>query len=264
MDTRYLFIDGGYFRKVLEKMGQDFFAGDNLAVDYQRLTSSFDKVFYYDCYPPKLAKELEVDYKARIRPQEAQFHSLRAHDGWHVVEGVMVGEGSRARQKQVDVRIAVDMLTHSYRRNMQRIAFIAGDQDFKPLVDAVVREGMYIELWYEASSASQALVEAADARRPLGPYQIHNFLISQLQLKHPLPSRTGTPDSKPKDASLLEEGTGKFGKARLYKHMNQYSIAIDDPLNLGRYRHTSHADLEYLKKVFDEVEGTTEWSSSFG
>ena len=71
MDTRYLFIDGGYFRKVLEKMGQDFFAGDNLAVDYQRLTSSCDKVFYYDCYPPKLSKELEVDYKARIRPQEA-------------------------------------------------------------------------------------------------------------------------------------------------------------------------------------------------
>ena len=34
--------------------------------------------------------------------------------------------------------IAVDMLTHPFDRNMERATLLAGDLDFKPLLDALV------------------------------------------------------------------------------------------------------------------------------
>lgn len=130
-EIRYLFIDGGYFRKVIERFGQRYFGGSSVPVDYQLVDGKFvaygfTKVFYYDCLAPQKNSESIREYTAGVARQEAHFRKLRSLDGWHVVEGVVKGTGGRARQKEVDIQIAVDMLTHSYRRNMHRVSFIAG------------------------------------------------------------------------------------------------------------------------------------------
>lgn len=56
------------------------------------------------------------------------------------------------------------MLGHTYRRNMESAAFVAGDVDFRPLVEAVVTDGMYLSLFYEPRHTSPELIRAADAR----------------------------------------------------------------------------------------------------
>ena len=119
-EISYLFVDGGYLRKVAEKLGSEFFGIDRLPINYAALGGRFTKSFYYDCLPAPRTGESSEAHEARVSPQRTQLSAIRSLRGWHVVEGVMAGKGSRARQKQVDIHIAVDLLTHSYRRNMHK------------------------------------------------------------------------------------------------------------------------------------------------
>ena len=50
-EVRYLFVDGGYLRKIAERFGREFFGGAEPPIDYAALGSGFTKCFYYDCLP---------------------------------------------------------------------------------------------------------------------------------------------------------------------------------------------------------------------
>ena len=50
-EVSYLFVDGGYLRKVAEKFGNEFYGGAELPNNYAALGSKFTKCFYYDCLP---------------------------------------------------------------------------------------------------------------------------------------------------------------------------------------------------------------------
>lgn len=145
-EIKYLFIDGAYFRKVLEHFSHSFFDGKQIPIAYHSIAADFYKTFYYDCLSPRKKAEDGEDYKARIKPQEEFFDSLRMLNGVHVYEGTSAGEEGKIRQKKVDTMIAVDMLTHSFRGNMDKATLLTGDLDFKPLVDALIQQGMYITL----------------------------------------------------------------------------------------------------------------------
>ena len=260
--VQYLFIDGGYLREVIERVARQFFQGQQLPVDHKALSRGFTKCFYYDCMAPRKKTDTADEYQQRCEALQEHFRSLRMIDGWHVFEGVLTGSGAEARQKQVDIQIAVDMLAHSHRRNMDEITFIAGDQDFKPLVDALVREGMYVRLWYEPRSASRELVLAADARRPLGVYDIHSFLTQKFRREWELPIRSSQPGKNIKNAELLERGTGSAEDIELWRLRDEvsYQITHVDPLNHGYYMHMKHQDLGFLKLAHESLEGTTKWS----
>ena len=136
--TRYLFIDGAYLRCVVERLSTQFWPNENLEINYATLASGFHKSFYYDCMPPKQKNELEEVFNQRHTDQQQFFQRLGLIRGFHVNTGSLRGEGGRQRQKQVDTMMAVDMLTHSYRKNASDITLLAGDLDFKPIVDALV------------------------------------------------------------------------------------------------------------------------------
>jgi uncharacterized LabA/DUF88 family protein len=257
---KYLFIDGGYLREVIDQASKQFFDGRALPVDYQLLSRGFTKCFYYDCVPPQKRSETPDDYKRRCEAHHEYFRRLRMIDGWHVFEGVLTGRGAEARQKQVDIQIAVDMLSHSHLRNMQEIDFIAGDQDFKPLVDALVREGMYVRLWYEQRSASKELVFAADARRALSTYDIHSFLTQEFQHEWKMPHRYSQPGKKVENSILLGRASGASIEIEVWKLVEGgFQITHVDPLNRGYYHHISHSNLDYLKQVYESLYGTTSW-----
>lgn len=258
-EIRYLFIDGAYFRKVVQKLGEEFFGTATPPIDYQKVGSGYTKVFYYDCLSPRGTNESNKDYESRVEQQRADFANLSLLDGWHVSLGKTVGTGKQARQKQVDIQIAVDMLMHSHRRNMHRIAFITGDQDFKPLVDAVVREGMFIELWYEPRSASQDLVDAADSRRKLDAFAIHGLLTQAAQKQHCMPIRTSQPKDGFDNELALDVGRGQEGQVELYRDERGYVILHPDKNNDGYFLHLWHDDLAYLTKLYEHSYGHVLW-----
>jgi uncharacterized LabA/DUF88 family protein len=139
---------------------------DGVAVSFPELRREFAKVFYYDAVPAQDHKEEREAWIERIRPQTDEFAKIRALAGFHVQLGDLRGRAGNQRQKRVDVQIAVDMLLHTFRQNMERCTLLAGDVDFQPLIEALIREGMFVDVWHPPQ-ASPALLDAADGRTPL-------------------------------------------------------------------------------------------------
>ena len=69
-EVSYLFVDGGYLRKIAEKFGNDFFDGAEPPIDYAALGSGFTKCFYYDCLPRRAPRRAPRRV-ARVRPASA-------------------------------------------------------------------------------------------------------------------------------------------------------------------------------------------------
>ena len=167
--VKYLFIDGGCLDSLLVNLSEGLFEGTAIEIDYRLLADGYQKVFYYDCLPAQKPHESEADYQERIKPKIQLFNHLKSLNGFHVYEGTARHRNKRRgqEQKQVDIMIAVDMLIHSVRRNMHEATLLTGDLDFKPLIDALVQEGMHISLWYPKGKANHELVDAADSREAL-------------------------------------------------------------------------------------------------
>jgi uncharacterized LabA/DUF88 family protein len=191
----YLFVDGGSLRGYLTNLSARFYNGEVFDLDFTLIDSNFTKVFYYDAIPTRTLQEAEAPYLQRIAPQRELLDRLTSTDRVHVYEGDARKRKQRGglEQKMVDVMLTVDMLTHSFRRNMQRATLYTGDQDFKPLVDALVQEGMFVTLWYPPGETNSELIAAADRRRPMRLGELANLLTPESRARLRLPPVTNFP-----------------------------------------------------------------------
>lgn len=172
--NRYLYIDGGCLRaatkKILSQMEE---SSRSLELNLARLANGYDRVFYYDAISAKGHDESISDYRLRVEQEHARFDKIRALDSFHVVLGEIKGRANK-RQKRVDVHLAVDMMLHTFRKNMGSATLLAGDDDFIPLIEALVREGMKIRVWAPKQATSE-LLAAADHRQPLNLATIYHY-----------------------------------------------------------------------------------------
>lgn len=263
--TQYLFIDGAYLHARAESAGQAWF-GKPIELDHATLSLSCSKTFYYDCLPSKTKQESDADFAARRGKQEALFKRLRTHKGWHVSEGLAKWrKGKGSSQKEVDILIAVDMLTHAHRHNMDSLIFIAGDQDFRPLVEAVVREGIFVTLWYEPSSISQELLDEADFGYRLGLYELHALATDAFKAANPIPSMGHEFQATPPNGALVQIGRDDSGAAfaHLYDCHGCWVVsgAHVDPPN-QTYLHLRHGDKEFVKRAWEDRKGGLTWSAA--
>lgn len=174
-EREYLFIDGGCLRSAVAAISNDL-VGDGTT--FQPLvsalsTGSFDKVFYYDAVPGQNHGESVAAYEVRVQPDHDRFAQIQSLDRVHVALGRIVGRDRR--QKGVDVRLAVDMMTAAFRGNISRATLFAGDSDFEPLIRALVSEGIHVTLWHPPQ-ANEGLRGAADSIRPFSFKTDHRCL----------------------------------------------------------------------------------------
>lgn len=260
----YAFIDGAYLTALLSELGLKFL-DEPLQIDYASLAAGCKKTFYYDSLPARKGNESDEDYEDRRANQEDHFNYLRSLNGWHVSEGV--GKWNRKRgssQKEVDILIAVDMLTHTHRRNMEELRFIAGDRDFRPLIEAVVSDGMYVTLWYGEHNTSDDLIHAADSKRALDIFELYNYCLPAFKLRHVLPTR-GIGNSM-YGAKIVEVGyAGVDEVAWLEQRGNsdEYQLwAVNTKSASGPYWVYQKASLERLKQTYAVCHGAVEWRRS--
>jgi uncharacterized LabA/DUF88 family protein len=195
----YLFVDGASFTKAAE----DFLLpiiGPNIRpiISFRKLSEWYEKVFYYDAMPVISEHSTDLD-KAKAAEKKRIFEALDEMPKFHVFEGEAHRRKRGLEQKQVDVRIAVDMLTHAHRRNMRRCTLITGDADFIPVVEAVVREGVFIEIHYPVGCTNQKLLRAASSRVALDHRRFSYLLTKDFKQMHNLKSLIGilnSPNSK--------------------------------------------------------------------
>ena len=251
-EIKYLFIDGGCFRQLIEDTSQRYQSFSLSHIDWLKLVRGFTKIFYYDSLPPRKKKEDEDAFLERVESQETFFNALRSIPGVHVYEGDARRRRKIIQQKKVDIMIAVDMLTHSFRRNMHQASLLTADLDFKPLVDALVQDGMQVELWYPYGKPNKELVYAADRRRPLTYLDLYLWSTDSYQNSNPAPKAISSPGKNIQDGILREIWPTAMGtKAEVYENKSEQTYVVVFPSHVNQdkkyYTYVSHPNLEFLK-----------------
>jgi uncharacterized LabA/DUF88 family protein len=245
--TQYLFIDGGCLRQSISEIEHTFAAGRKLGVDFSALTAGFHKVFYYDALPSKSGDESDADYQARHDAAATLHDRLGALDRFHVYEGETRRSLSRKKQEQkkVDIMIAVDMLTHSFRRNMEQATLLTADLDFKPLLDALVTEGMFVTLWYPPNRTSPELIKSADRRRRLDVRAIHPALTPSSRVQFSIPRSWGQ-QAQANYTSPLKTWRTRDGDFSLFESNDEFVIEGPHDEVPGYWLYHAHSDLNLL------------------
>ena len=171
-----VFIDGGYFNKVLH---HEF---DEARIHYQHFAEalvdpeSLFRTYYYDCPP------------YRSNPPTAE--EMSRYSGWHSFrtallhmprlefrEGLLALRGRDASgraifvQKQVDCQVGVDMALLATKGKITSVALVSGDSDFVPAIAAVKQEGILVTLWHGTDQVhtrpGEHLLQICDEVRPI-------------------------------------------------------------------------------------------------
>lgn len=188
--SKYLFVDAGCLHFRVRQFEEKY--GSPVEVNWWSIAAGYRKIFYYDAFPVREDGEEEAKYNLRVAPIRELHEKLAALDRFRVYEGdARTRRGAGRQQKKVDVMIAVDMLIHTIRRNMEEASLLASDVDFKPLLDALVTEGMFVTLIYNPKSTNRELLASADARVPMTDRQIYNWLDDVSKTRVPFPSVSG-------------------------------------------------------------------------
>jgi uncharacterized LabA/DUF88 family protein len=243
-ETRYLFIDGAYLREALRTISSR--NGTPIPLNPNALTGGFRKSFFYDCPPVRRENETQESFDTRVAEANAIFEGLRAAPGAHVIEGTTTGV--RQRQKQVDVAIAVDMLSHSHRGNMTQATLLSGDLDFKPVVDALVRDGMWVSIWCEPSSASKDLWLSADERRDFDVHTILQIAAPRFRERYPEPDQFGQVRQTTLTGALRRGYSATFNlDAYLIQTPQRWEVVMQSRTPSDHELRFGHADRDFLE-----------------
>jgi uncharacterized LabA/DUF88 family protein len=188
LEPAYLFIDGGHLRAHYGRTVREWF-GSNGAIDFEKLKVKMEavKLFYYDSVDDEPRRgEDEATARERIARQRMMLDSVQEMVGSHVREGSMTGPKHR-RQKEVDILLAVEMMNHAIRKNMSRVVLLAGDRDFRPVVDSLVQMGTFVVVVGDKAHVSRELVKAADSSILLTFDNYFELSARSLQAEYPLP-----------------------------------------------------------------------------
>jgi len=261
-EIKYLFIDGACLDDILTRIGNEFFNGDKVDLRFEFLGHAYDKIFYYDALPKKKKNESEAEYSERYAQKENFLNSLKLKDKFHVYEGVVFERREQLNQKAVDIMIAVDMLRHSFRRNMNKATLITGDLDFKPLLDALVLEGMYTTLWYAPRITSKELRYATDSNQILNLNTVYSYSTDSVKKQHPAPNI-----SQREFANLYKNYTKHISKGLL--NNIEVNLSLNEKTNdylLTYYEYSiggkfaTFSDPDFLKRWFEyEYNGKIFW-----
>ena len=198
----YLFVDGGYLRRVIEDFGRRVYKR-RLFPEIQEVAKQFaaEKTFYYDCSD----KTGEV---------ESFLEEVQQLDNCHVRQGVL--SGNTQRQKQVDVHLAVEALMFAMRGVSKEVTLVAGDRDFVPLVDALVSLGASVNVVAHLPSCSIELGNAADRHTPLRIPEINGWYKRALKMDGIEPVHAALSPKPCDDGDLL--GQGALGERQVLLH----------------------------------------------
>jgi len=178
--TVMIFIDGGYLRENLKKkwgVQKDEFSikGFESLIGHRLLPHvpgrwEHIRTYYYDAIiDESTIEEIEEEEREKLKrkreKQKAFFSKISDLPFCDVRLGRLVySEKEGFRQKGVDIRMTIDMLSKAYDGHYEFAILVAGDGDFESLVDAVKDAGRRVIGAYYQDNISPKLREMFDLR----------------------------------------------------------------------------------------------------
>jgi len=260
-DHTYLFIDGEYLRQRHRDTMQEFFKVDgDLDVEPILHQARASRAYFYDSVDTT-RREGETDdaWQSRVKEREMFLASVQSLSGFHVRRGT-VTLGKRREQKEVDVQLTVDMLTYGFNGAMSKAVLLAGDRDFRPVVDALVRHGVFVDVWYHRNSFAQELPGAADFGHEIRFAQLYSWNSNAFQKAHRIPQEHRPAGGPHGELTRVGSVAGREAELRwveLSSGQKQYSLWItvkpgdtlrvwdEDEKLIERYMAAQHAPIEW-------------------
>lgn len=254
--TTYVFIDGGYVREAVDCAMQKIFGVPGDLAPEKIAPSDAFRSYFYDCIDDlKRPAETDAEFSARVEAQEATFARMRSRLGLHVRLGTL--RGKRRRQKEVDILLAVDMLTHGFNRNMTHAILVAGDLDFRPVVEALVRNGVFVYVWYEKNSCAKELHWASDFGSEITWHGLYNWNTDEFRRLHRPPRHTlAHPPAT--DSEFSEHGMYKGRPVAMLRASVRDPFILRAEMSDGVHWF-EHADQQVLDRFFTMLHGPIEW-----
>lgn len=152
MKRAVVFIDNGYFSKILKNhfkepdVDYELFS-DNICGDSERL-----RTYVYDCMPYQSNPPTENERK-RTAKMNKFISCLRKLNRVEVrlgkLQKIYVDGKFTFKQKMVDVLLSVDLVRLSWSKQIQDAILVAGDRDYVPAVKAAKDAGVLVKLYYK-------------------------------------------------------------------------------------------------------------------
>ena len=164
------FIDGGYLREqCLNKIKTDEINYEQLKITLElefnancggKYSGDLIRIFYYDAI---------VDHsEPEFIQQNEKFSKIKNYNGYEVRLGRLVKTGGnkneKFKQKGVDVKLAVDMISKAYQDQYDFALLIAGDNDFLDVVESVKDSGKRVFGLYFREHIAKDLYDSLDAK----------------------------------------------------------------------------------------------------
>lgn len=195
----YLLIDGGFFDKVLQHLGEP-------QINYETFSDAVCKhakgrrmrTYYYHCLPYK--NENNKTDSERYSQKQNFFKTLNRLSRFEVKLGKIQKTETHCnncknikveyKQKRVDNKLVVDIVSLSWRGLADKIVFLGGDSDLYPAFEEAKEAGVIIHLFYYNSdnNATQnqkirvkthdELFDLFDERTELTKEFIENFKLN--------------------------------------------------------------------------------------
>jgi len=162
--VRYAFVDGAYLLDAIPGLIEGIY-DEPYEIEPSELMSQLrsQKVFFYDAIRES-SGGLDASQQAKLMEREHLHERLSNAYNYHVREGSVrekIKKGDKPEQKEVDVYLAVEAMTHVYRHNAEEVSLLTGDSDFIPLVRELVQMGAIVNLFGKESTPAR-LRAAAD------------------------------------------------------------------------------------------------------
>jgi len=157
-----IFIDGGYFNKVLKK----YF--NNSPVNYLKFSEEicFElelrrlRTYFYHCLPFVRGgnKEDEIKHSKMY----LFLSKLKRLPRFEVKLGKLQIIGNQFKQKMVDVLMSLDIVDMCFDNQIQHVLLVAGDSDFVPAIKKAKSCGAIVHLFYHPDSVHNRLLDEVD------------------------------------------------------------------------------------------------------
>ncbi|MCY4022252.1 MAG: NYN domain-containing protein [Anaerolineaceae bacterium] len=196
MSRLAIFIDGNYLMRAAEPVNIDYekLPKEILGHIDRRTSEPVDllRTCFYDCLPwqnSDLTGDGAREQARRFQRKTAFFNLLESFPRYSVRQGVLKPRGRergkpRFEQKRVDVLLALDLATLSFKNQIGHAAVITGDNDFVPAIETARAEGVLVWLFHEEGQhTSNELMQAADERIEIDRDFLHRVSRKKLNVR---------------------------------------------------------------------------------
>lgn len=206
---KYIYIDGGAIRSAARKYAI-FFKDTEVQINWEALRGQHQRAFYYDALPGgKNQNESIEQFNQRVEETRIRYDAMRIHEGLFVNYGVSYKRRKRVEQKRVDTMIAVDMLTHAQRGLIEEATILTNDQDFYPVIVAVMELGVKVKLICDSEKTNDEFMYISDKTTTIDLKLFHTWIAQDVRQEFSLPVEHHRMRS---GSSNWSEGTLHIGK----------------------------------------------------